>query len=67
MVPIRRGAVVGARRATLPLDGHRANSAAVVALPPRENANDPSGRPLEVKLACKFDGGFGCFGTSHVK
>src|SRR6266403_3105611 len=58
---------VGRAASHVAADGHRANSAAVIALPPRENAVTILLAALEVKLACKFDGGFGCFGTSRCE
>ena len=55
------------RRATrnVPADGHCAKSAAVIALPPRENAVAIFLVAFDVKLAREFYSGFRCFGTSR--
>jgi hypothetical protein len=48
-------------------DGHRAKSAAVIALPPRENAIAILVADFKVKLAREFNGGFRCFGASRCE
>src|SRR6266404_392234 len=48
-------------------DGHRAKSAAVIALPPRKNAVAILLVSFEMKLAYEFYGRFCCFGTSRCE
>ena len=64
VAPFRQKRLIRSAAGNVSADGHGAERAAVIALAARDEAEFSWRAGFEMELACKFEGGFGGFGTA---